>query len=135
MRALLIDTIREACVNETISAAQCEAAGSAASESVIRDTLMTIAHDEQEHSALAWATVKWILSVRPDLKAEAEAVFEDALSHDYATGPLRDDELSKWGVLSTQAEMAVAKRTIRRVIRPCMNALFGESRHVAAAAE
>ena len=133
--ALLIDTIEEACINETISAAQCQAAGDAARDPVVAKVLHTIAEDEQRHAALAWSTVRWILDEHPALHSAATKVFEDALKTPWRSEGTGSSDLTPWGVLSQEAEAAVADRVIRRVIRPCMNALLGTPEQVASAHE
>ena len=134
-RALLVDTIREACVNETISAAQCQAAGDAAQDPFIRETLRAIAEDEQRHAALAWATVRWLLSTHPELRPAAIEAFDDALGAEWRSGGPPSADLTPWGVLSADAEATVAARVIRRVIRPCVDALLHPESRVATAPE
>jgi hypothetical protein len=131
IEAILVDTIREACVNETISAAQCQAAGESATVSFIKTALMTIAADEQRHATLAWKTVRWILEEHPSLHVLATKTFDEAIDQVWRTRTTRGHELAAWGVLSTASEMAVAERVMRRVVRPCAKALLEASEQVA----
>jgi len=133
VEAILVDTIREACVNETISAAQCQAAGEAAKDPFIKNALLAIAEDEQRHATLAWKTVKWLLEHHPELHDLATATFDDAMAQTWRSGTMRGSELTPWGVLSTAAEVAVAERVMRRVVRPCAKALLETSEQVAEA--
>jgi hypothetical protein len=127
VNAILVDTIREACVNETISAAQCQAAAEVATDPHIKDALTKIAEDEQRHAALAWSTVRWILDTHPELKSLAQTTFEDAMSTPWSTSLMNTGDLNPWGVLSSAAEQAIANRVMRRVVRPCVNALLGQN--------
>ena len=125
VRSILVDTIREACVNETVSAAQCQAAGEAAKDPFIKRALLDIAKDEQRHATLAWKTVRWILETHPELRDIAADSFAEAMSRPWAKAAHRGSELSDWGVLSGVSEQAVARRVIRQVVRPCAEALLG----------
>jgi hypothetical protein len=124
---ILIDTIREACVNETVSAAQCQAAADEAQEPTIKAMLTQIAIDEQRHATLAWRTVRWILTEHPDLRDLAARTFEDAIAHPFVTSDDPGTDLGAFGALSASQDQEVAASVIRQVIRPCMDALFGET--------
>ena len=132
IEAILVDTIKEACVNETVSAAICHAAGEAASDSFIREALITIAEDEQRHSTLAWRTVQWMLNAHPELRDLARATFEEAMAQPWASSTEATGDLTPWGVMSRAQEQAVASRVMRRVVRPCVDALLGTERTVMA---
>jgi hypothetical protein len=127
IRAILIDTIWEACVNETISAAQCQAAGEVASDPMISEALAAIAEDEQRHAALAWSTVRWILDTHPELKSLAKQSFDEAMSQPWTGNINQAGDLNAWGVLSSAAEAAIAKRVMRKVVKPCVDALLNEA--------
>jgi hypothetical protein len=132
--AILVDTIREACVNETIAAAQCQAAGQAATDPMIRAALNEIAEDEQRHATLAWKTVRWILDEHPELRTLAQKTFDEALNTPWGSPNAQDASLTHWGVASQATEAAIAQRVLRRVVRPCADALFDTSTAVAATA-
>jgi len=134
LSAILVDTIREACINETIAAAQCQAAGQAATDPMICRALMDIAEDEQRHATLAWKTVRWILDEHPQLRTLARDTFNEALNSPWGSTAPQDDSLTPWGVLSSKAEAAVAQRVLRRVVRPCADALFDSAPAVAVTA-
>ena len=55
------------------------------------------------------------------------------MNQKWRTGTTKGHELADWGVLSTASEMAVAERVMRRVVRPCVDALFQASQQVAEA--
>ena len=124
IEAILVDTIKEACVNETISAAICQAAGEAATDAFIKQALMNIAEDEQRHATLAWRTVRWMLEQHPQLKELAANTFEEAMAQPWASSAETTGELTPWGVMSRAQEQAVANKVMRRVVRPCVEALL-----------
>jgi hypothetical protein len=92
---------------------------------VIKRMLSEIAEDEQRHATLAWRTVRWILSTRPQLLALARETF-DASLQDTGPTPAFDPGtgLEDWGVLSATEEAQIAKRVLSGVVAPCATALF-----------
>jgi hypothetical protein len=124
--SILVDTIKEACVNETISAAICQASGEAATDAFITDALVSIAEDEQRHSTLAWRTVRWLLAEHPELADLARATFDEAMAQPWGSSTESTGDLTPWGVLSQAQEQAVASRVMRRVVKPCADALLGD---------
>jgi len=132
--SILVDTIQEACVNETVSAAVCQAAGEAATDSFIAEALISIAEDEQRHSTLAWRTVRWLLTEHPELADLARTTFDEAMAQPWGSSTETTGELTPWGVLSRAQEQAVASRVMRRVIKPCADALLGTTSTVEATA-
>jgi hypothetical protein len=125
--SILVDTIKEACVNETISAAICQASGEAATDAFIADALLSIAEDEQRHSTLAWRTVRWLLAEHPELADLARATFDEAMAQPWGSSTEATGDLTPWGVLSRAQEQAVANRVMRRVVKPCADALLGDA--------
>lgn len=125
---VLVDTIREGCINETICAAQAQAAFGDSVDGEIRAALEGIAADEQRHSALAWRTVKWILSEHPHLNPLAQASFSEHIAA-WSDSAVKEEEhaLSAFGLQGASADARTARRVIRQVIRPCVSALFGDT--------
>jgi hypothetical protein len=122
---VLIDTILEGCVNETICAAQAEAALTHTTEPTVRAALSQIVEDEQRHATLAWKTVRWILQTRPDLVDLAHRTFTQAISGPTPTCSTADDnKLSTYGIQSQPDDAATARRVIQEVIEPCARALL-----------
>ena len=117
-------------MNETISAAVCQAAGDAAQDPFIKQALLDIAEDEQRHSTLAWRTIKWMLEQHPELKDLVAKTFEEAMAQPWASSTETSGDLTPWGVMSRAQEQAVANKVMRRVVRPCVNALLGIQQEV-----
>jgi hypothetical protein len=121
---MLVDTIREGCVNETICAAQAEAACSDTTDPIIRAALEQIAEDEQRHATLAWKTVRWLLQAHPELQPLADKTFAQAIvAEPPACSQALDDSLASHGVAAQSADRAVAANVLREVIGPCASAL------------
>jgi hypothetical protein len=59
--SLAVTTFLEGCVGETIGTLAAERSLAGCSVSAVRDALTEIAHDERDHAALAWATVRWAI--------------------------------------------------------------------------
>jgi hypothetical protein len=70
------DTFVEGCVGETIGAALAAKARDAATDPAERALWARIADDEARHAALAWQTVRWAISVEPQLAAVVRAAAE-----------------------------------------------------------
>jgi len=117
---VLLDTIREGCINETICAAQAEAARMATTDKKVQGALTRIATDEQRHATLAWRTVRWILSEHPSLRPAAIAAFDD-----FSVELNPDDRgVPEMGVLSPAELSRIAAKVHVQVIQPCATALF-----------
>ena len=63
---VLVQTILEGCINETLSAAEATWLSERATLRTIRLVQRQIAADETRHAALGWKTVRWLLQ-HPDL--------------------------------------------------------------------
>lgn len=72
-RALLDDVLVGGCIGETLAAFRVEARGAA--HPSIAALCVQIAEDEARHAALAFATARFVLQQRPDLRDVVEATF------------------------------------------------------------
>ena len=128
VRSILVDTIHEACVNETVSAAQCQAAGEASNDPFIKEALLTIAEDEQRHATLAWKTVRWILEAHPELRSVATEAFESAIAKPWGSTEQRGSEAR---VNGESCRPSPSKPSLvacyDKVVRPCADALLSEN--------
>ncbi len=126
LRALCLSTVVEGCVGETLSALEAERCAEHAGQAAVKLALDAIALDEARHAELAWATVKWGLTLEPHL---APALAE-AFSHAFAAagGPPRyacdDAAFARHGFLSPAEAHALREDAIRRVLRPAAEALL-----------
>jgi len=123
--SVLVDTIREGCVNETICAAQAEAALEATTDPAIRAALEQIVEDEQRHATLAWKTVLWILKTQPELGSLAAETFAQATARPAPVcSQAQDDALASHGIPAEAEDRSVAARVLADVIAPCAAALL-----------
>ncbi len=122
---VLVDTILEGCVNETICAAQAEAALAQTTDPTIRSALSQIVEDEQRHATLAWKTIRWILETRPDLVDLADRTFTQAINGPTPTCSTADDNrLKNYGIQSKSDDAETSRRVLKDVIEPCVRALL-----------
>ena len=122
---VLVDTILEGCINETICAAQAEAALAQTTDPTIRAALSQIVEDEQRHATLAWKTIRWILETRPDLHDLAQQTFAEAISGPTPTCSQADDSvLASHGIPAMSDDQKTAKKVLADVIEPCARALL-----------
>ena len=123
---MVVATIAEGCINETVGAAIAQEQLNHATHPTIRAALDEVVKDETEHAALAWAFVAWALEVDPSLADVVRDAFDDWPA-DPDTGPAA---APAYGVLSRETVAATAERVRRHVIKPGAEALLA---HVAAA--
>ena len=64
--------IDEACIGETLGAAELRAAAELA-DPALRGTLLQMAEEEAQHAALAWKSLNWLLQQHPGLREPARS--------------------------------------------------------------
>ena len=126
---VLVMTILEGCINETLAAAEAAWLSEQTEIASIQKTHRQIAKDEAKHAALGWKTVEWILSVKPELKAVAAAAFEQAkgLIKELEQEEHADDWKAKWGQMPSQRGNQLRIETWNNVIAPCATMLLHQS--------
>jgi len=120
--AFLDALLREACVNETLAAAEALAAAQACQDSHVKAVLAEVARDESRHAALAWRTLRWLLEQHPELEARAAWVLADALCR----RPLpmaAESAVPELGVLDVDTLCSVQDDAIVTVVEPAARAL------------
>jgi len=125
---IVVNTIREGCVGETVAAVEACEAAEHASDPTVRALLRTISEDEMRHAELAYEFVKWALATGDAaVRAAVEHEFA-ALARDSEASPESLDEqereLLACGVLPAPLRSAVRAAAISDVILPCARALF-----------
>ena len=123
---ILVGAILEGCINETISAVHARQAAHnvarGAHDPALAAAMGVVADDEQRHAELSWSFVRWLLSVRPELRLIAAATFD---SYQLPPAPVTaEEDLSRFGLLSRADEHAIASEILARVVRPCADALL-----------
>jgi len=125
-RAILASLIEEACVGETIGAAEALSLSQAVADPVLRAVHARIARDEQRHAELAWRTLGFMLgSASPELVAFARGVFARAMEG--ASGDVtlpRSVVAPEQGLLSASEIASLRRQVMRDVVKPCAEAMF-----------
>jgi hypothetical protein len=117
--------IEEACVGETLGAAEAAMLAGTAVDPALRAAYSQIAEDERRHAELGWRTLRWIL-------AEGDAAIRDfargcfarsiaAMERDPAARPVSAPE---HGLLSSTELGALRRAALRDVVRPCAEELL-----------
>jgi hypothetical protein len=135
LRDVVVSTIREGCIGETVSAILAVEALPYVSDPVLHQVLTTIADDETRHAQLAWRFVQWALErgdadVRSAARAEFERAAEQRASSSYRPLDAEDVDLLAGGIIPDQLGQLLRAECMRRVIGPCADALFRDPARV-----
>jgi len=134
---IVLNTIHEGCVGETVAAIEAREAAEHASDPALRELLLLISDDETRHAELAYRFLKWALSL-------GNAQLEQAVRRELAllaAEPLparaalseREGELLRHGIVPDALRRLIRGRALTEVILPCSLALFrSETRRAAA---
>lgn len=121
--AILVALIEEACVNETLAAAEAGEAARRCADPVVRQVLLRIARDEARHAALGWRCLAWLLQQRPDLAPLAGQTLDRLQAELVARSPAHGPDLAELGLPSPAARHAVHVAAMAEVVAPCAAAL------------
>lgn len=126
LRVVLGSLIEEACVGETIGAAEALALAGVVRDPVLREVHARIAEDEQRHAELAWRTLRFLLAgADEDTRRFARATFERAIEAASADPSIRRAVVAEdVGLLSSKELGALRRQALRDVVRPCADALL-----------
>ncbi len=119
--------VAEACVGETLGAAEARALAGMVSDPALAAVYSRIADDEGRHAELGWRTLAWLLRSRgEELREVAARAFEKALSvagNDpvVAHGAVAPER----GLLSSAMLGALRRQALAEVVKPCAQALLG----------
>jgi len=130
LRDIVLNTIREGCVGETVAAVEAREAAEHVADPALRALLLSISDDETRHAELAYRFVQWALghgdrqlerAVRAEFAAQRKA------GGPAARGALTDleTELLRHGIVPDTLRRAIRAQTMAEVIMPCSRALFG----------
>ena len=119
LEALAVRTVREGCIEETMSLLAAERMLAGTRDPAVRRVLAALVRDERRHVDLAWRTVRWALD------AGGESVRESvAIAFAEARAPLPTDpepispRLAAWGAVSDEHLCEAGASGLRGVIRP-----------------
>ncbi|MDI1451518.1 ferritin-like domain-containing protein [Polyangium sp. 6x1] len=126
LRVVLASLIEEACVGETIGAAEALSLAGIVRDPVLREVHARIAEDEQRHAELAWRTLRFLLAgADEDTRRFARAAFDRAIEAASADPSIRRAVVAEdVGLLSSKQIGALRRQALRDVVRPCADALL-----------
>jgi hypothetical protein len=127
LRAVVLNTIREGCVGETVAAIEAHEAAQHAFDPTLRELLLVIAEDETRHAQLAYSFVQWALELGdPELARAVRREFAALAAETPARGaPVdSDDALLRHGVVPEALRLSIRSQAISEVIVPCSHSLF-----------
>jgi len=127
LQEVVLNTIREGCVGETVAAIEAREAAEHACDPALRELLLRISEDETRHAELAYRFLQWAVTTGgPELERAARREF-DALATEAApaASALTPSERSllEHGVLPDALRTAIRRQAIAQVILPCSRAL------------
>lgn len=120
-----LETLRDGCLGESLAARAVAQAAAAAGDPEVARVLREIAADEENHAALAWQTVAWLLRRHPQPVRRALAAFLASVSRAAdrgVPGDAHDDHMH--GVLTPDQHLAVRQQTVDEIVVPCLQALL-----------
>ncbi|HTM44396.1 MAG TPA: ferritin-like domain-containing protein [Polyangiaceae bacterium] len=122
--------IIEGAIGETVAAMEAAEALERAVDPAVRSVLSQIAHDESNHSKLAWEFLAWAIRRDPSLKATIAQAFDNLRRTPKSVltlGIEHNEHLTQHGMLPEIVRRELRSRAISEVILPCAAALLGSS--------
>jgi hypothetical protein len=128
-REILVTTIREGCIGETVAAVEAAEALEYATDPEIRRALTRIAEDEARHAELAWQFVRWAIeSGSEDVRRWASDEFARAQepSGETEASPTRKERvLLSGGIVPERLRRLIRREAMSRIVLVCAEALLG----------
>jgi hypothetical protein len=126
--SVVLGTIAEGCIGETVAAMEAAEALAHCEEPSVRAVLERITIEESRHAELAWQFLAWALQAGPsELKDQVASAFAAALASEEpeAIRPSSSDrELLRHGIVSAELRRGLRARVLRDVIAPCAGVLL-----------
>lgn len=125
LREIVITTVREGCIGETVAAMEAAEALAHASDPAVRSTLARITEDELSHAALAFRFVRWAIAhFGEEVRNIADQTFEAELSAGPA--PVEASELAvpSHGLLSSAQRAELRSRALAELVAPTLPLLM-----------
>jgi hypothetical protein len=125
---VLVDSILEGCINETLAAAEAAWLSENCQHPRIRKVLRKIAKDEERHSALGWKVVSWILEENPSYAPLAAQTFATlAQSWEQRLIHPQGNERIAFGQLSQDEARILHAQVWETIIHPCAQSILRSS--------
>ena len=132
VRSIVTALVAEACVGETLGAAEARALAGMVSDPELAAVYARIADDEARHAELGWRTLSWLLRTRGDeVREVAQRAFDQAIT---AAG--NDPEVCHGlaapgrGLLSSKMLGTLRRQALSEVVAPCARGLFAQTETV-----
>lgn len=127
--AVVLASVREGCIAETISAWHVSLAATSARDPAMARALARVAEQELEHAALAWSFLAWVLPRASDsLRHRIENTLHDAARF-APRGPalaptVGADEWLAHGILPADEHAAATRHALRELVAPAARSLM-----------
>ncbi len=128
LEKLVVTTIAEGCIGETIAAIEAAERGAHATDPVVREVLAGISEDETRHAELAWRFVAWALARDPSLRSVVVREFTRHCSGPRLVTGEDELDLTRHGILSGRARSELRSAVLDGVIRDGASALLATGR-------
>ncbi|MCX4246057.1 hypothetical protein [Paraliomyxa miuraensis] len=127
---IVLATVREGCIAETLSAWRITVAARLAREPALAAALARVAEQELEHAALAWRFVAWALprasaSLRRRIETTLRAPAEHAPRGADLPAEVPDEVWRAHGILPPADVDATTQHALRELVAPLARALLG----------
>lgn len=124
-RAMIEALVTEACVGETLGAAEARLSADSVEDPALRRALDGVADDEQRHAELGWRALAWLLRADPTLVPAARAAFEREARPERFAVVEGQASAPGSGLPSPNAIAATRRAVLEHVVGPCAQALLG----------
>jgi hypothetical protein len=132
LEEIVLNTIREGCIGETVAAIEAREAAAHAADPALKQLLSVISEDETKHAELAFRFVQWALTLG-DVKLEAavrreiSALEREGQHHFDAPTSAAHARWLEHGVVPELLRQVIRAQAIQSVILPCARALLATS--------
>lgn len=125
LREIVITTVREGCIGETVAAMEAAEALAHASDPAVRSTLARITEDELSHAALAFRFVRWAIAhFGEEVRQIADQTFEAELSAGPARVEASEPAVPSHGLLTAAQRAQVRSRALAELVAPTLPLLM-----------
>jgi hypothetical protein len=125
LRDIVITTVREGCIGETVAAMEAAEALAHATDPAVRSTLARITADELSHAALAFRFVRWAIAhFGEEVRKIADQTFEAELSAGPARVEASELAVPSHGLLSTAQRAELRSRALAELVAPTLPLLM-----------
>jgi hypothetical protein len=126
-REILRGLIQEACVGETLGAAEARELSRTIADPHLRAAQARIAREEEQHAELAWRTLRWMLSgADRELITFARAVFDGAIEAAGRDLPPARGSAPEHGLLDRRELAELRRQALASVVVPCRDAVLAQ---------